>query len=116
MATRKNNGRGKVRKVMIEFKQGELTTRGRKVTNPKQALAIALNEAREAGENIPDRRPASKKAAAKKGGAKKAAAKRPAAKKATKKAGSKKSAGKAPAKKTASKRTGRKTSAKGTKR
>jgi hypothetical protein len=70
-------GRGKVKKVMHEYKHGELKSGGRKkVTNPKQAIAIALSEARESGANIP------KKGAAKKGGgAKKTAAKKGAAKK-----------------------------------
>ncbi len=37
----------KVRKVMREFRAGRLRTRGgRKVTNRKQAIAIALSEAR----------------------------------------------------------------------
>ena len=34
-----------VERVMHEFKEGELETRGRKVRNPKQAIAIALSEA-----------------------------------------------------------------------
>lgn len=34
-----------IERVMHEFKEGELTTRGRKVKNPKQAIAIALSEA-----------------------------------------------------------------------
>lgn len=39
----------KVKKVMHEFKQGTLhsgSSRGPKVTDPKQAIAIALSEAR----------------------------------------------------------------------
>jgi hypothetical protein len=36
----------KVRKVMREFKSGELkSSSGKKVTNPKQAIAIGLSEA-----------------------------------------------------------------------
>lgn len=34
-----------VERVMHEFKHGELETRGRKVKNPRQAIAIALHEA-----------------------------------------------------------------------
>jgi hypothetical protein len=34
-----------VGRVMREFKHGELETHGRKVRNPKQAIAIALHEA-----------------------------------------------------------------------
>lgn len=42
----------KVKKVMHEFKEDELhsgSKEGPKVTNPKQAIAIALSEARKAG-------------------------------------------------------------------
>ena len=38
----------KVEKVMGEYKQGKLTTHGKKVTNRKQAIAIALSEASKA--------------------------------------------------------------------
>lgn len=39
--------KAKVKVVMDEFKKGELHSgRGGQVTNPKQAIAIALNEAR----------------------------------------------------------------------
>ncbi|MEK0083378.1 DUF6496 domain-containing protein [Benzoatithermus flavus] len=34
-----------VERVMHEFKHGELETHGRKVRNPRQAIAIALHEA-----------------------------------------------------------------------
>ena len=38
---------GKVKKVMHEFKVGSLkSSYGQRVTNPKQAVAIALSEAR----------------------------------------------------------------------
>jgi hypothetical protein len=38
---------GKVKRVMHEFKVGSLkSSSGKKVTNPKQAVAIALSEAR----------------------------------------------------------------------
>ena len=43
---------GKVQRVMHEFKAGELhsgSKRGPAVTNPKQAIAIALSEARKKG-------------------------------------------------------------------
>lgn len=43
--------RDKVATVMREFKRGELnsgSSKGPKVTNPKQAVAIALSEARKA--------------------------------------------------------------------
>ena len=50
---------GKVGKVLGEFKRGKLRSgskRGPKVTSRNQALAIALDEARRAGENVPRRR------------------------------------------------------------
>lgn len=49
----------KVKKVMHEFKAGTLhsgSKKGPKVTNRKQAVAIALSEARKAGENVPRKR------------------------------------------------------------
>lgn len=48
----------KVGKVMEEFKEGTLRSgskTGPKVTDRKQALAIGLSEAREAGERVPRR-------------------------------------------------------------
>lgn len=48
---------GKVHKVMSEFKKGQLkSSSGQKVTKRKQAIAIALSEAREAGAKIPKKR------------------------------------------------------------
>jgi hypothetical protein len=45
----------KVEKVMHEMKEGKLKSgrSGKKVTNPKQAIAIGLSEAREAGAKVP---------------------------------------------------------------
>lgn len=46
----------KVKKVMAEFGAGKLhsgSKKGPEVTNPKQALAIAFNEARQAGQKTP---------------------------------------------------------------
>lgn len=44
----------KVEKAMHEFKKGDLrSSSGHKVTNPKQAIAIGLSEAREAGGKVP---------------------------------------------------------------
>lgn len=45
----------KVKKVMHEMKEGKLRSgnSNQKVTNPKQAIAIGLSEAREAGEKVP---------------------------------------------------------------
>jgi Family of unknown function (DUF6496) len=46
----------KVSKVMHEYKEGELkSSTGQKVTNRKQAVAIALSEARGVGAKIPRR-------------------------------------------------------------
>lgn len=45
----------KIKKVMKEFKEGELhsgSKKGPAVTNRKQAVAIALSEARKAGEKV----------------------------------------------------------------
>ena len=74
----------KVGKVMEEMKAGKLrSSSGDKVTNPKQAIAIGLSEAREAGARVP-KAPATKKESPKK---KTAATKQAAPKKAaTKKA------------------------------
>src|SRR5207244_913765 len=52
----------KVGKVMHEYKHGQLKSGGkRKVTNPKQAIAIALSEARRSGAKVPPKKAASKK-------------------------------------------------------
>ena len=49
-----SKGRGKVKKVMHEHKQGTLKSEsGKKVTSRKQAVAIALSEARKSGAKIP---------------------------------------------------------------
>ena len=46
--------KNKVEKVMGEFKDGTLkSASGQKVTNPKQAIAIGLSEARKAGAKTP---------------------------------------------------------------
>jgi hypothetical protein len=44
----------KMEKTMHEFKEGKLKSgSGHKVTNPQQAKAIALSEAREEGGKVP---------------------------------------------------------------
>jgi hypothetical protein len=49
-----SRGRGKVKKVMREYKQGALKSGGKKkVRSRKQAVAIALSEARKSGARIP---------------------------------------------------------------
>lgn len=48
----------KVEKVMHEYKEGKLTKgpKGGKVTSRKQAVAIGLSEAREAGAKVPKKK------------------------------------------------------------
>ncbi|HXB41445.1 MAG TPA: DUF6496 domain-containing protein [Bacteroidia bacterium] len=50
---------GKVEKVMHEYKEGKLKSgkngKGGKVKSRKQAIAIALSEARKSGEKIPSK-------------------------------------------------------------
>jgi hypothetical protein len=54
MAKTATKGQSKVKKVMHEFKEGKLKSgSGRKVTSRKQAVAVALSEARQAGARIP---------------------------------------------------------------
>ncbi|MFI5332619.1 MAG: DUF6496 domain-containing protein [Candidatus Babeliales bacterium] len=51
-------GKSKVEVVMKEFKRGTLRSggSGKHVTNPKQAIAIGLSEARKAGAKIPKKK------------------------------------------------------------
>jgi hypothetical protein len=64
MAAKKKSARkysrgaqAKVAKTMHERKRGKLRSgrSGKKVTNPKQAIAIGLSEARRAGKKVPKR-------------------------------------------------------------
>jgi len=61
----------KVERAMHEMKRGELKSgrSGKKVTSRKQAIAIGLSEAREAGGKVPSSKKSSKKGS-KKGGKK----------------------------------------------
>jgi len=89
MAPRKTSRKAqkKVGKVMHEYKHGQLKSGGRKkVKNRKQAIAIALSEARRSGAKVPPKKGA-KKSAAKKSSAKKSSSGR-------KSSGGKKSASK----------------------
>ena len=72
MAKYSKKAQDSVEGAMHEMKEGKLKSgsSGKKVTNPKQAIAIGLSEAREKGAKVP------KKAAPKKAGAKKAASKK----------------------------------------
>lgn len=85
----------KVQEEMHEMKAGKLKSgrSGKKVTNPKQAIAIGLSEARKEGAKVP-KKAATKKASAKKAAPKKAATKKAAAKKAAPKKAAKKAASK----------------------
>ena len=58
----------KVERVMKEMKQGKLRSgrSGKKVTDPKQAIAIGLSEAREAGAKVPDKKTTTKRTSRKK--------------------------------------------------
>ena len=66
MAAKKSSssstGKRKVHTVMKEHKQGTLKSgSGKKVTSRKQAVAIALSEARQSGAKIPKKRSISNK-------------------------------------------------------
>lgn len=76
----------KVEKAMHERKQGTLKSgrSGKKVTSKKQAIAIGLSEAREAGGKVPPAKKGSKK------GSKKGTKKRSTKKRSSKKSSSKK--------------------------
>ena len=104
MAKYSKKAQEKVEKTMHERKHGTLKSgSGKKVTSKKQAIAIGLSEAREAGANLP-KKAVAKKAAPKKATAKKASPKKAAKKAVTKKAAPKKAASKkSAAKKSASK-------------
>jgi hypothetical protein len=53
-------GRAKTEKVMHEYKQGTLKSGGKKkVKSRKQAVAIALSEARKSGARIPKKKKSS---------------------------------------------------------
>jgi hypothetical protein len=80
-----------VHEEMHEMKEGTLKSgrSGKKVTNPKQAIAIGLSEARKEGKKVPPA-PAAKKSTTKKSATKKSATKKSTA--ATKKSSTKKSA------------------------
>ena len=64
MAKYSKKSQDKVKKVMREKKKGTLKSggSGKKVTSRKQAIAIGLSEAREAGLKVPKKKTGSKKA------------------------------------------------------
>jgi hypothetical protein len=54
-----SKGKSKIHKVMKEKKEGTLkSSSGKKVTSRKQAVAIALSEARKSGAKIPKKKKA----------------------------------------------------------
>jgi hypothetical protein len=55
MARYSKKSQDKVEKAMHEMQHGELKSgsSGKKVTNPRQAIAIGLSEAREEGAKVP---------------------------------------------------------------
>ena len=77
MAKYSKKAQEKVEKAMHEKKRGTLKSgrSGKKVTSRKQAIAIGLSEAREAGAKVPKKKTARKKTATKKGAAKKKSSK-----------------------------------------
>ena len=80
MAKYSKKAQTKVKRAMEEMKEGKLKSgrSNKKVTDPKQAIAIGLSEAREEGAKVP-RKAASKKSA-KKAAPRKAASKKSARK------------------------------------
>ena len=58
MAKYSEKSQEKVQEAMHEMKEGtlEIGRSGKKVTNPKQAIAIGLSEAREAAEKVPKKK------------------------------------------------------------
>ena len=57
MAKYSKKAQDKVEETMHEMKEGKLKSgSGKKVTNPKQAVAIGLSEARKEGEKVPKKK------------------------------------------------------------
>jgi hypothetical protein len=63
MATKRKTAPSKVKRAMHELKAGTLRSgrSGKKVTSRKQAIAIGLSEARQAGAHIPKKKASKKK-------------------------------------------------------
>lgn len=89
MAKYSKAAQDKVEENMHEMKKGTLRSggSGKKVTNPKQAIAIGLSEARKKGAKAPSppKKAPSKKSASKKSAAKKSGSHKPGPKKGVKK-------------------------------
>ena len=76
-------GQAKVHKVMNEYKRGQLKSRGKKkVKNRRQAVAIALSEARRSGAKVAPKR---KSASSKKSSSKKSSARKSSSQKSSRK-------------------------------
>ena len=62
MAKYSKESQHKVEENMKEMKEGKLKSgrSGKKVTNPKQAIAIGLSEARKEGDKVPKKAKASR--------------------------------------------------------
>ncbi len=62
----------KVERSMHEMKRGKLKSggSGKKVTNPKQAIAIGLSEARKSGAKVPKEKPSARGKSDRKGSSK----------------------------------------------
>lgn len=58
MAKYSKKAQEKIEEVMHEYKEGELKSgrSGKKVKDRKQAIAIGISEAKEAGAKVPDRK------------------------------------------------------------
>ena len=83
MAKYSKKAQDKIEKVMREKKRGTLKSgrSGKKVTSRKQAIAIGISEARQAGAKVPKKKSAAKKTAKKKSAPKKTGRKKAAKKK-----------------------------------
>ena len=105
MATYSKKAQDKIGKVMHEMKEDKLRSggSGKKVTNRKQAIAIGISEAREAGAKTPKK--TARKTTRKSAGVKKAASSKSAPKKM---ATGKKAAGKRASHKRGARKTSKK--------
>jgi hypothetical protein len=63
MAAKQKLASRKVERAMHEMKHGELKSgrSGKRVTNPKQAIAIGLSEARKSGAKVPKKKTSARK-------------------------------------------------------
>lgn len=73
MAKYSEKSQESVHEAMHEMKQGQLKSgrSGKKVTNPKQAIAIGLSEAREKGAKVPKKKSSSGKSSSRKSSSRK---------------------------------------------